>query len=153
MGHWPFLYPVFQTLFLTSPDGRGGVTIHKPSFFLSLNASVYTFQTQVCTQNRLSSLCSKKAEADTQVWMALHPPLPHLHPRSCLHNTQTPILRLPFEVETPSTFPVNPTDFLGLIPVLLCRGERVTPQRWSPAAQTLLDQRNRSWVWFQLGCG
>lgn len=43
--------------------------------------------------------------------------------------------------------------FLGLIPVLLCWGERVNPHPWSPAAQALLDQRNRSWVWFQLGCG
>lgn len=97
IDHWfSFSIQYSKLYFWPLLGGDAPLTIHKPPFFLSLNASVYTFQTQVCTQNRLSSLStlrSKKPGADTQVWMALHPPLPHLHSRSFLHNTQTPFLR------------------------------------------------------------
>lgn len=118
-GRTQTLLPAFKRLNKQSLEKWGNLIIHQLSFFLGLNASVYTLQTQECTQNGFSSLSTlhpKKAGADTQVWMTLHPPLPHLQPRSFLHNTQTPFLRLPFEVETPSTFPVNLADFFGSNP-------------------------------------
>lgn len=54
--------PAAQTLFLTSTEKK--LTIHKMSFSLSLNGSVYTSETQVCTQkcwSPVSTLLSKKS--------------------------------------------------------------------------------------------
>ena len=123
-----------------------------PSPCVSECFSLYLTNSGGHTENRWSSvstLLSKKS-GDTQVWMTLCPPLPHLHPLSFLHNTQTPFLSPLFDVENPSTFPVNLKDFFGLIPCAAWLRYEVTPCTVSHAAKYFLDLRNRSWVWFQL---
>lgn len=118
----------------------------------------YTFQGQVCTQNGFSSLYTlrpKNAGPDTRVWMTLHPPLPHLQPRSFLHNTQTTFLRPPFEVETSSTFPVGPANFWALNQAgpLRLQGGGGDSSHVPCCKKALLDHRTRSWVRFQPGSG
>lgn len=69
-GRTQTLLPAFKRLNKQSLEKWGNLIIHQLSFFLGLNASVYTLQTQECTQNGFSSLSTlhpKKAGADTQV--------------------------------------------------------------------------------------
>lgn len=46
---------------------KSGETLrkHKPSFFVGLNASVHACQTQVCTENRFSSLSTVRKQGLT----------------------------------------------------------------------------------------
>lgn len=98
------------------PHTHTKLTIHKLSSSLRLNASVYTSQTQVCTQSSAALLCPHSSLRNQDRHSGVNDAVPSSpSPTSSLapslHNTQTPFLGRLFDVETPSTFPVNLRDF------------------------------------------
>lgn len=135
---------------LTSTEKKS--TIHKMSFSLSLNGSVYTSETQVCTQkcwSPVSTLLSKKSGSTLMCeWRC-----------ALLFLTLLPSSQYTNTIPQPAVWCGNsihiscqPERFLSLIYVLHGWGKRVTPHLCPPAVKAFLHLRNRRGVWFQLGC-
>ena len=82
---------------------------------LCLNASVNTSQTQVSTQRNAALLCPHSSLRDQDRHSGVNDALASLSLTDILTASftihQTPLLNPLFDVETPSTFPVNPRDF------------------------------------------
>lgn len=116
------------------------LTIHKLSSSLRLNASVYTSQTQVCTQRNAALLCPHSSLRN-QAW--------HSGVNDAVPSSPSPTsLLLPSQYTNTTPRPAvwcgnsvhiscQPERFLGLIHVLPGWSEGVTPRPVSPRSKSL----------------
>lgn len=154
--HFSTLLPA-PLLRLCSRPHRGKNTIHKLSFSLCVNASVYTSQTQVCTQRNAALLCPHSPLRNQDWHSGVNDALTSSpSPQSSLLPSQYTNAAPQSSIWCGNSFHIScqPERFWGPnLEFCIAEARGLLLASCPVLVKAPLDLRSRSKVWFQLGYG